>query len=169
LYRKALGRVRGSPGTCMVTEVIEALRIAAVAVGQVERGVRLLGASEAQRERIGLRFLMAMTRSALEPALAAARAALGDSAFDAAWDAGRTLRPAQAVAEALEPFVSPTGPPGTLLTPRETESSGCSPRGSPIPTSPPRSLSAFARWWRYASCYPCENSGATDRDAIDTY
>jgi DNA-binding CsgD family transcriptional regulator len=120
-YREALGLVRGNPGTRVVTEVIEALAIAAVAVGQAARGVRLLGASEAQRERIGLRFRLPMTQAALEPAVIAARAALGEPAFAAAWAAGRTLRPGQAVAEALEPFVAPTGAPASSLTPRETE------------------------------------------------
>ena len=120
-YREALGLVRGSPGTRVVTELIEALGIAAIAVGQAERGVRLLGASEAQRERIGLRFRLAMTESALEPALAAARAALGGVVFAAAWSAGRTLRPGQAVAEALHPFAPPPTAVGASLTPRETE------------------------------------------------
>jgi len=122
LYREALGLVSGSPGTRVVTELIEALGIVTVAVGQADRGARLLGASESQRERIGLRFRLTLTQAALEQANAAARAALGNPAFAAAWAAGRTLRPGQAVAEALDPFASPTGSPGAFfLTPRETE------------------------------------------------
>ncbi len=27
----------------------------------------------------------------------------------------------------------------------------------------------FCYWWRYAGCYPCENGGAADRDAIAAY
>ncbi len=65
----------------MVTEVIEAVGIAAVAVGQAERGARLLGAAEAQRERIGLRYRVTENQVALDEAVAAARAALGEPAF----------------------------------------------------------------------------------------
>jgi DNA-binding NarL/FixJ family response regulator len=62
-----------------------------------------------------------MTQAALEPAVTAARAALGEAAFAASWAAGRALRPEQAWAEALAPFASPAVAPGGLLTPRETE------------------------------------------------
>jgi DNA-binding NarL/FixJ family response regulator len=50
------------------------------------------------------------------------RSVLGESAFAAAWDAGRSLTPAQAVAEALSPFSPPTtASAGIALTPREAE------------------------------------------------
>ena len=62
----------------MVTEVIEAVGIVAAAVGQAERGARLLGAAEAQRERLGLRYRVREDQVALEQAVAAARAALGE-------------------------------------------------------------------------------------------
>ena len=91
----------------MVTDVIEAVGIVAAAVGQAERGARLLGAAEAQRERIGLRFRVREDQAALEQAVAAARAALGEDAFAAAWAAGRTLSPGQAVAEALDRACAP--------------------------------------------------------------
>jgi DNA-binding NarL/FixJ family response regulator len=52
--------------------------------------------------------------------VAASRSALGEPAFAAAWAAGRLLTPAQAVAEALEPF-PPAKARGAVLTPRETE------------------------------------------------
>jgi DNA-binding NarL/FixJ family response regulator len=58
---------------------------------------------------------------AIEQAVAAARAALGEQAFATEWAAGRALGPGQAVAEALEPFPSREGPPGTSLTRRELE------------------------------------------------
>ena len=115
-YREALGLVQGSPGKRVVTELIEALGIAAIGVGQAVRGVRLLGASEAQRERIGLRFRLAMTEAALAPAVAAARESLGEPAFAATWAAGRTLQPGQAVAEALAPIDLPAVSPANALT-----------------------------------------------------
>jgi DNA-binding NarL/FixJ family response regulator len=80
-----------------------------------------MSASEAQRERIGLRFRLPTIVSVLETAMNAARAVLGAAAIDAAWDAGKALRPAQAVAEALEPFASPAIATISSLTPRETE------------------------------------------------
>ncbi len=119
LYREALGLVRGYPGTRVVTEVVEAVAIVAAA-GQAERTARLLGAAEALRERIGLRYRMATRRAAFEQAVAAARSALGEGAYAAAWSAGQRLLPEQAVAEALDPTFIPANP-GTTLTPRETE------------------------------------------------
>jgi len=128
-YREALGLSWGHPGRRAVTDVIEAVGIVAVAVGQAERGVRLLGASEALRERVGLRFRVLENQVAMEQALTAARAALGEDAFAAIWTAGRSLGPAQALEEAIEPFTIPAIPagstgvplPGVSLTPRETE------------------------------------------------
>ena len=79
LYREALELGRGHPGTRVVTEVIEAVGIMAAAVGQAERGARLLGAAEAQRDRLGLRYRVREDQVALEQAVAAARAALGEA------------------------------------------------------------------------------------------
>ena len=87
----------------MVTEVIEAVGIMAAAVGQAEHAARLLGAAGAQRDRLGLRYRVREDQVALEHAVAAARAALGEAAFATAWAAGRALTPAQAIAEALDP------------------------------------------------------------------
>jgi predicted ATPase/DNA-binding CsgD family transcriptional regulator len=125
-YREALGLSWEHPGRRAVTDVIEAVGIVAVAVGQAERGVRLLGASEALRERVGLRFRVLENQVAMEQALTAARAALGEEAFAATWTAGRSLGPVQALEEAVEPFPIPAGStgvplPGVSLTPRETE------------------------------------------------
>jgi DNA-binding NarL/FixJ family response regulator len=103
------------------TDVIEAVGILAVTVGEMERGVRLLSASGAQRDRLGLRYRVKETQVALEQAVAAARFALGDEAFHLAWAAGRSLTPGQAIAAALDPFTPAAGPPGTSLTPREVE------------------------------------------------
>ena len=93
LYREALELGRGHPGTRVVTEVIEAVGIMAAAVGQAERAARLLGASRAQRDRLGLRYRVREDQAALEHAVAATRAALGERAFATAWAAGRSLTP----------------------------------------------------------------------------
>ena len=121
LYHEALRLVRGNPGTRVVTDVIEAVGVVATAVGQAERGARLLGAAGARRERMGLRYRVVENEVALERAVAAARAALGEVAFATAWAAGRNLRPEEAVAEALAPFPISAASPAASLTPREME------------------------------------------------
>jgi tetratricopeptide (TPR) repeat protein len=68
-------------------------------VGQPERAARLLGAFEAQRERLGISIYASM-RPDYERVLAGARAGLGADDFAAAWTAGRALPPEEAVAEA---------------------------------------------------------------------
>jgi tetratricopeptide (TPR) repeat protein len=69
--------------------------------GQPERAVRLLAAAHALREAIGTP-LSPDKQPEQEERLLALREALGDTAFAAAWDAGRALTWEQAVAEALE-------------------------------------------------------------------
>jgi predicted ATPase/DNA-binding CsgD family transcriptional regulator len=120
-YREALGLGRWKPGTRVVTDVIEAVGIVAAAAGQTERGVRLLGAAEAQRQRLGLRYRVTENQAALEQAVAATRTALGEPAFESAWAAGQNLEPGEALAEALLPFLPATGSPGVVLTAREVE------------------------------------------------
>jgi non-specific serine/threonine protein kinase len=120
-YREALALGQGNPGLREVTDAVEAVGVVAVVLGQAARGARLLAAAAARRERTGLRFRVAENQEALEQAVAAGRAALGDAAFATAWAAGRTLRPEQAVAEALSVAGTPLPPPSLGLTPRETE------------------------------------------------
>lgn len=126
LYREALSLSWGRPGSRVVTDVIEAVGIVAIAVGQAERGASLLGASEALRERVGLRFRVVENQVALELALISARGAFGEEAFATAWAVGRSLEPAQALEEAIKPFPTPAASTGeslfnASLTPRETE------------------------------------------------
>jgi ATP/maltotriose-dependent transcriptional regulator MalT len=121
LYREALELGRVHPETRVVTDVVEAVGIVTVAVGQAERGAHLMGAASAQRDRLGLRYRMQETQAALEKAALIARAALGEEAFTSAWDAGRLLVPSQAVSEAYSPFVPPAGSRHGPLTPREAE------------------------------------------------
>jgi non-specific serine/threonine protein kinase len=121
LYREALVLGRASSGKRVVIDVIEAVGIVAAVGGQAERGARLLGAAEALRTRIGLRYRVAENQVALDQAVAAGRAALGEPAFATAWAAGRDLRSDDAVAEALDPTMLPAAPPRIVLTPREQE------------------------------------------------
>jgi DNA-binding NarL/FixJ family response regulator len=104
----------------VVIEVVEAVGIVAAA-GQAERAARLLGAARAQRDRLGLRYRAKEDLAALEHAVAATRAALGEEAFASAWEAGRSLSPSQAVSEAQDPFVPPADSARGSLTSREVE------------------------------------------------
>jgi hypothetical protein len=65
-----------------------------------ERAARLLGASEGLRETVGAPRT-ALQLADIEPALAPARAALGEERWRAALAAGRALTQEEAVAEAL--------------------------------------------------------------------
>lgn len=121
LYREALALGQGHPGTRVVTEVVEAVGIVSASVGEAERAARLLGAAGVQRDRLGLRYRVKEDQAALEQAIAAARATLGDQAFATAWTAGRTFSPGQAVAEAQDLVVLLAGSPRGSLTPREVE------------------------------------------------
>jgi non-specific serine/threonine protein kinase len=79
--------------------------------GEYVRGVRLLAAGDSPGARFGsLRLLLYQTpRSAVDESMAAARAALGEVAFEAAWLEGKALPAHQAVMAALiylEPVVA---------------------------------------------------------------
>jgi len=83
-----------------VIEGLEDIATAATKCGQAERAVRLLGAASSLRDAISLAPWEA-ERAAQEQTTATARLALTNSAFKAAWNAGRILTRAQAIAEAL--------------------------------------------------------------------
>jgi non-specific serine/threonine protein kinase len=121
LYLEALALGRSHPGTRYVTEVIEATGILAATAEQPERAAILMSAAKAQRDRLGLRYVVQEDQAALEQAIAAVRVALGELAFAAAWDAGRTLSPGQALVAALEPFAFPVTSQMGSLTPREMD------------------------------------------------
>jgi hypothetical protein len=73
-----------------------------VAQGQPERATRLLGAGEAWLD-LAKQEIGPPERGEHDGYITAARAALGDAAFDAAWAAGQALTLEQAVDEALQP------------------------------------------------------------------
>jgi DNA-binding CsgD family transcriptional regulator len=98
----------------------------ALALGQPKRAVRLLGAVEAEGETSGVgRFAHAAHTARITTE---ARAALAESAFTAAWNEGRALPFADAVADALvlasfagEPRPSAPREAKTGLTQRELD------------------------------------------------
>jgi hypothetical protein len=90
----------------LVADNFEELAGVATATGRAELAARLLGAAEALREELGLPLSPADS-PAVEATAAAARAALGDEAFEAARAEGRALPLEQAIAEALASDMRP--------------------------------------------------------------
>jgi len=81
------------------------LAIASVLVrsGDPATAARLLGCAEARRREADVDYPIAAQRDLRDQAEEAARAALGDAAYDAAWETGLQLRPEEAIALALAP------------------------------------------------------------------
>jgi predicted ATPase/class 3 adenylate cyclase len=92
--RRAMGHQAG------IAAGLEGLAAVAVCGRQPGRAARLLGAATALRQAIGAP-LPPVDRPDCEATAQAARAALGEAAFAAAWAAGEALTPEEAVAEAL--------------------------------------------------------------------
>ena len=79
---------------------LEMLATVDSARGAADRAAQLFGAAEVQRELLGV-SLLPLFRAECDRGVAAARAALGEAAFMAAWQAGRVLPLDRAVALAL--------------------------------------------------------------------
>ena len=79
---------------------LEGMARVEAARGRPERAARLLGISAAQREEMG-RPLSPFVQADHDHAASAARAAMGEDAFAAAWTAGQAMSLEEAIAEAL--------------------------------------------------------------------
>ena len=102
-YREAIRIGFDLGDIAQMTEPLQGLAAVLVATGDVERGVRLLGANDAIRERLGGGPPPEWLR--LGDPLSDARRALGDEAYDDAWEAGRLLTVGEAVDLAAEQAV----------------------------------------------------------------
>ena len=101
-----------------------------VALGDMGQAASFFGCAEAQREQAGV-LVYEPVRLGYEQAIAAARAALGEERFRAAWEIGRSLPLDEAVDAArsirlertppLHPAASDEPPASTRLSPRERE------------------------------------------------
>lgn len=120
-YREALTLGQERPRTRVVVDIIEAVGIVAATVGEASSAALLLGATEVLRERMGLRYRVPENQIALEQAIAACRASLGEPRFGATWAEGRRYTPSEAVAAARSHFSPPERADGASLTPREAE------------------------------------------------
>jgi tetratricopeptide (TPR) repeat protein len=100
LYAASLTAIRDSGDRSILANVLVGLAGLAAAEGQAARAARLFGAVEAVRAAIGSVVLPAF-RAGYDRGMAAARAALDEEAFAAAWAAGQAMTPEEAIADAL--------------------------------------------------------------------
>jgi len=92
----------------LIPSALEGLAGVATVQGRLECAVRLFAAAATDRTALGTP-LRAALRTFYEGDIAAARAALGEEAFAAAWTAGEMLSLEQAMAEALEEPAAASG------------------------------------------------------------
>jgi non-specific serine/threonine protein kinase len=123
-YREALAPAWAYGDWRLISWMLDSLAIAAVGLGRPAQAARLFGVVEALDAAHGIPYFTSIA-GPRERAEAAARAALGEVAFAAAWAAGRALPLAQAVAEAMAgaappPAAGAAAPPHGL-TAREVE------------------------------------------------
>jgi hypothetical protein len=82
-----------------IADCLEGFARIASGQGSAERAARLYAAAQVLRQRVGV-SLASVERAEYERDVEAVRAQLG-TAFDAAWETGRTMTPEQAIAYAL--------------------------------------------------------------------
>jgi predicted ATPase/DNA-binding CsgD family transcriptional regulator len=98
-YRTSLRMVMDHNSDWGVAFALDGSGCLGVATGQLAAGIRLHAAGRAALEAIGT-FVSPRDRARWEHVASAARAGLGDAAFETAWTAGRSLTPEAALAEA---------------------------------------------------------------------
>ena len=108
-FREALTLACGLAWKRGVAVNAAGLGAALVAGGKAERAAQLFGAAAAIHEELGIFFDDALEEQVHERAVAAAKATLGDDAFDAAWLRGEGMTPEEIVAFA-EPGQSVRSP-----------------------------------------------------------
>ena len=100
LKESLLLSVRRGGEEYFVAQALEVLATVAAGRGHRARAARLYGAAEALREAVGSSVLP-YDAGERERGLAAARGALGEGGFAAAWAEGRGMTPGQMIAEAV--------------------------------------------------------------------
>ncbi|HEX5164297.1 MAG TPA: LuxR C-terminal-related transcriptional regulator [Thermomicrobiales bacterium] len=127
-YREAIALYHQAGYVSMIPESLEGLAVVVAWQGYAPLATRMFGAAAALRSRIRAP-VQAILQLDNEPAIAAARAALGEEAFASYWQSGSALTMEDAVAEALaspEPLTASeqaeiSTTPGHPLTTRELE------------------------------------------------
>jgi len=111
----ALTALRGDPQPFWIARALELLGLVECARGRTLHAARLFGAAERRRERMGA-GLFQLDRERLAPIIAAARAAVGDQRFDAAWGAGRVESFDHVVDSAIGSILRPNAHPARPST-----------------------------------------------------
>jgi predicted ATPase/class 3 adenylate cyclase len=106
LYREGLTMSVELGDQAMIADYLNAIGRLAATLGQWSSAARLLSAATTLYHSLGIEQFPDH-RGEHEHAVAAARAGLGDEAFMAAWNAGQSLLPEHAVAEALSATAAP--------------------------------------------------------------
>ena len=101
LLRESLELLRELGDKPCGSATIELLACLATTEGRAATAAEWFGIAEKTREVMGRGFALATFRSAYDEGVAAARAALGPTEFDAAWSLGRSLTLDDALNEAL--------------------------------------------------------------------
>ena len=115
-FRESLERWRQLHEPLHVGGCLWGLARVALATGQAGPGARLLGAASALDEALGI-VPAPDDRAKREQAGDAARAALGEAAFETAWAGGRALSLDEAIAEALAVAVPEAVAPSAIAAP----------------------------------------------------
>jgi predicted ATPase/DNA-binding SARP family transcriptional activator len=116
LLRESILSLQRDPSLFWSARAVQLFAVVEFRRGEYARGARLMGAGDTVRGIIGASTL-GPDRIHLEPQLAAARAALGDAAFDAAWQGGRSLTISQVFDEIVCSEAAPAGAVSASPTP----------------------------------------------------
>jgi DNA-binding CsgD family transcriptional regulator len=125
LYAEGLGLAVEMGDRANAAYCLEGLAGLISARDEPSRATRLLGASEALLEVVGApRYVQAQARVLYERAVESLRSRLGKETFEAAWAAGRSMSPEEAIEYALEESpeeIEPQPVPPAGLSAREVE------------------------------------------------
>ena len=102
LYRECVAALRRDPSLFWTARALHMMALVSFRQHREERGAFLMGASEVVRETVGARFF-GYDRAQLEPAINAARQAIGDTAFNSSWSAGRAVPLVDLMEELAQP------------------------------------------------------------------
>lgn len=101
LYEESLNFYQRAGLNLGLPVCLEGLARVAAAQGRPERAARLCGAAAALREELGVLLSLAARRAEHDRTVAAARAALGEEAFESAWAKGHALPLEETVTDTL--------------------------------------------------------------------
>jgi predicted ATPase/class 3 adenylate cyclase len=101
--REAISLAREMSAVPLIAEAALVLGLVLVARQEEERGARLLAAAAAIRDELEITLNDAQEKKMHEAAIAAAKAALGEEAFAAAWARGEAMTPEDIVSSCSEP------------------------------------------------------------------